>query len=260
MFRPSDYTLTKTSVELRGVKLPRANPATFRHVTGSWSCDDKSVFWACYRLSKIDAATFEPFNELFCRDRSAVYSSAGMPLKDVNPDEFRAFDSGVIDNGAPGVHFPMHQGYGGDSKRVFIHVATYSASPEIKGADPASFVSLGFGYARDKENVYYERNKIKGALADSIHLIGCHGYAADYASVYYEGRPVEGADPNTFALLHTTIAARDVHRYYLCGRPATIEEYLKFVRDDIAQLEQHITYIQSGEFESHFARILEAHP
>lgn len=77
---------------------------------------------------------------------------------------------------------------------------------QIEGADPASFKydipyngTFSKIFARDKNNVYFNNQIIKGADPKTfIHISSA--FAKDNLRVYYEGQGFENSDPATFVL------------------------------------------------------------
>lgn len=58
---------------------------------------------------------------------------------------------------------------------------------QVRGASASSFESLGNGYGKDFQDVYYTTQQIYGASASSFESLG-NGYAKDYLHYYYMGR------------------------------------------------------------------------
>jgi len=256
MFSAREYTVEADAVSLCGVTIKGADPASFRHVHGSWSRDRKSVYWRVRRIPKADPESFEPLNEIWCRDRATVYTCTGRPVPGARAAAFRALDAGL--NPKEGRASATPEGYGADAKSVWFHNATYPSAWGVKGADPATFVVVAFNYARDARAVYYEQRRVAGAIPRSFRVVGAAGYAADEASVFFEGKKLPGADPATFKLLEADFA-RDRHRYYsLFGRPSTQDEYVKALSEMAAELKRHAKEVRAGAFETDFAG--EGHP
>ncbi len=75
-------------------------------------------------------------------------------------------------------------------------------------ADPTSFKILASRYAADKNNVYYQRNILKGispeilkSLDQSTLVFGQDGTIKDKDNVYLYGIKVNNADPSSFGLM-----------------------------------------------------------
>jgi len=254
MYDADDYVISRGGVTLKGTPLKGADPATFRHLYGHWSADRRSVYWSTFRRTKIDAASFEPLNDVWGRDADAVYMTTGKPLAGVKPTEFRVYDSGVQTFHALRISHPSIQGYGGDSRRVFFHQETYAGAREVKGADPATLVNLGAGYARDDSKVFFEHRRVRGADPRSFHLPR-RFYAADRAAVYRAGHVLEGADPQSFVVLgpgDIRQFARDRHGYYDGPRRTTRERYIEALTEEERSLRDHRAKVKSGEFDEEF--------
>ena len=91
------------------------------------------------------------------------------------------------------------------------------ACKKIEEIDTETFEIIGFfsDYAKDKKNVYYRGEILKGADSESIELVGrFYGYAKDNKRVYYRGKLLSGADPKTFQELRGFSYARDKRNIY----------------------------------------------
>lgn len=60
----------------------------------------------------------------------------------------------------------------------------------MSGADAATFKSVGGGYAKDADAVYYNGRRMEGAHVQSFKYIG-RGVARDKRHTYIDGVPAE---------------------------------------------------------------------
>lgn len=86
----------------------------------------------------------------------------------------------------------------------------------IDGLDIFSYEKFNnSNYAKDKNFVYFETNKVDQADPNSFTLItGSRYYAKDKNFVYWEGKTINGADTNSFELIHNS-AAKDKNFVYM---------------------------------------------
>lgn len=96
------------------------------------------------------------------------------------------------------------------------------------GVDPYSFEVLGKpkgrgvdSYARDRTHVFYSRDQLVGADAETFELVGDRGYARDRTRWYFLGQPVapRGAIERVSGLLATIDA-----NALLAGKPCDIDD------------------------------------
>jgi hypothetical protein len=253
----ADYSVVDKIVLLRGTPVRGADAATFQHLSGPWSRDQKSVFWSVFRLTKPDPESFVALNPVWGKDRKAAYLSSGKPLVGADASTFRVFDAGVMPTGGPELSHPSQGGFAGDHKRVFFHQCTYPSGWELKKADPATFVSLGHRYARDRTAVFFEQRMVKSADPRSFFVIN-HFYAADEKSVFYAGRLIKDADPHSFVLLWDWhgMAARDRNTYYDGGSPVPRSAYVERVQSNMSFLKDHEAKVESGWFDDYYRKLM----
>lgn len=87
-------------------------------------------------------------------------------------------------------------------------LGSHGRKPVLSGADPATIEMLGWGYYRDKDDMYYYgygpksfTGRIVGADHTTFEVIKPHwgdDYGKDKLHVYLNGVILPGADPATF--------------------------------------------------------------
>lgn len=126
--------------------LEGADPATFRVVANGYSVDASSVFHQLFnetKRTKIDPKSFEIYGG-FAKDKKGIYNAEAKPLIGVDVGSFETHGDDY---------------YGKDNSHVFsIYSVNY-----IEGADAKNFMSLGCGYGRDTQSVYFQGEKIPEA-------------------------------------------------------------------------------------------------
>ena len=171
----------------------------------------------------LDRATYQILNALFAKDAKMVYYRCGKFPK-ADPASFRVLDPGYYREPAefsldhPESHgMPHFQGYARDDRDIYHYVLTIGQPSAIRGADLETFAILRFGYAHDRNHVYHERTRIKGAKPGDFRQINPY-YSIDTKKVYYLGGALAGAEPGSFRVLRDGLAV-DASRVYQLGKP-----------------------------------------
>jgi hypothetical protein len=171
----------------------------------------------------IDRASYQILNALFAKDAKMVYYRCGKFPK-ADPASFRVLDPGFYREPVeysldyPQSHgMPHFQGYARDDRDIYHYVLTIGKPSAIRGADLDTFTILRFGYAQDRNHVYHERLRVKGAKPGDFRQINPY-YSTGGKAVYYLSEVLEGADPGSFQVLRNGLAL-DASRVYLQGKP-----------------------------------------
>lgn len=182
-------------------------------LTPTWVVDGRYVYVEGKPLKRADPQTFTVLNELYGRDASGLFCRTGHVSAIVDPATFEVLDRGYDTSRG----YSEYAGYARDRDNVYF-AEDYSPPRVVRGADAATFVSLGFAYGRDAKRVYLKTKPIRGALPESFELLNAL-YARDARHVYYYGRLIEGAIASEFALIDE-FHGRDNQRVYDRGRPS----------------------------------------
>lgn len=83
---------------------------------------------------------------------------------------------------------------------------------KVEQADPASFVCLGHGYAKDPHTAWYDGRVFAVHDPASLSILNTH-FAKDIKTAYLNRTPVAGSDGASFELLSDRYA-KDARRYY----------------------------------------------
>jgi len=175
-----------------------------------------------------DYSTFEYLGSLFGKDKEKVFSSF-IIIKGADPDSFKVLNDSYyakdknrayyFDHPIPGVDLTsfraLNKNYAADKDRIYHYYQTRNHI--VRNADVSTFsvFSKNSEYAKDKKNVYYEGNSVKGADVNSFKIIG-HFYGADKNSIYCMRKKTD-FDIKTFALTASETYGTDKHGVYLLG-------------------------------------------
>ena len=201
-----------------------------------------------------DAASFDPLDRTFAKDRSTVYVD-GRPLPDANPDSFVLLDrpdfakddghvyqrdtvlsddpanfellDGNLAKDGRAVYWsdgrvlsddPTHFSIVSDSDYYLFtkddRTVHVNGNPVV-GADPATFRVLEGGYSRDDAGIFYGPNRIADADVPSFDALE-GPFARDARHGYWMGTPIPDADGGTFHVLNADFecAADATHAFY----------------------------------------------
>jgi hypothetical protein len=198
-----------------------------------WASDGTRVYEGGREKRGIDGESFVHLNVVYGKDRKAAHTAAG-PIKGSDPATFETLDSGYQareNRYASQLHCG---GYARDKKRVYYNDTLDHRAHPLRGADPASFVSLGNGYGRDRKAVYLHGVPLPKADPARWTLLA-RGYSIDRDRAYYGAKLLEGVDPGKLFACHLRTTGRyasDGERFFwndMVISPAkfyeTIEEY-----------------------------------
>ena len=129
-------------------------------------------------LEQVDAHTFEVIDDCFCKDAQHVFY-------------FRSYR---------------------ESSDYFM--TKKHRIQQLEGADAATFVSLGYGYAKDKSQAWSKNRAFKVADISSLTVLNDH-FVRDNIHAYADGAPIAGSDGKTFELIEDPYAKDALHYYYV---------------------------------------------
>lgn len=167
-----------------------------------WLFEDQPVVGA-------DAASFQPLNRVFARDKRSGY--------------YR----GVAIDSSDGVSFQALSEHDARDNRSAWRAWTYRKGQEywaykhqrvqrIEGADAATYRHVGEDYTADAKRVYFEGMPFAGPDPATFAVLGSSGYTHDGKSAWYDRWPIPGSDGASFAMVDASdpYHARDARRVY----------------------------------------------
>lgn len=129
-------------------------------------------------INDIDALSFAVIDDYFCKDKHHVY------------------------------YFNSYR----ESSTYFLtkkHVVR-----KLESADVASFVSLGEGYAKDKNQAWFKDQSFRVKDLKSLTVLN-HHFLKDNISAYNDMRVIIGSHGATFELINPYYAKDSIHYYFL---------------------------------------------
>lgn len=136
-----------------------------------------SILYNNILLEEVDAASFIQLDEHYCKDQNHVF---------------------------------YHDAYR-ESRDYFLSKKYKIQKLE---ADAASFISLGYGFAKDKLKAYNKGQSFE--VADITRLTAIdHQFVKDGKHAYFLGKEIKGSDGNTFERIDAYYAKDANHYYYI---------------------------------------------
>jgi hypothetical protein len=206
-------------VYFNSVKIPGADAASFRKLNDTWAKDCKHVYSVGRKIAKADVNSFHVLNDLYAKDMNYCYYLGGI-IKEPDAASFQVLDEDVCVreyyNGF-GDHVRTDRSYAGfaaDDKNVFHYARTVGKPCVLGKAHRPSFQVLACGFARDRQNAYFEKWRLNSADAPSFEVIPPL-WGKDKKSVFYGETRLSGADPQSFTVLSShDFLAKDANHYY----------------------------------------------
>lgn len=216
-FKSISYTFgkDKNGVYKREKKLNGVDPNTFEEIDASYTRDKNNVYYEEEIMEGIDPRTFEKFVDYIqVKDKNGIY-------------EFRKEGEKVI---VKKIELPEYIDlktlkpienyfwYSKDKNNVYFNFQ------KIKGADIKTFEPVNYAIGKDKTGVYYTTQEVKGVDMNSFEPLE-NNFFKDKNNVYYENKKLENIRPETFEVINYSLVKQDGNMYYIVKEE---ESNLKF--------------------------------
>ena len=177
-------------------KIEEADRNSFTLLNSEFSKDNKNVYYYGNKIKDLNSEKFEFEGNNFIKDLDIVYflknKDKAYALKteigketyeivplNVDTKSFKYSDSDTYTNGLTTAEA---NGYLQDKNGVYYFdmnklnkFSSDNIFSKIEGADVPSFIQLMFGYAKDRNKVYFEGKELKGADVKSFKIIISNG-------------------------------------------------------------------------------------
>ena len=216
-------------IKTRNLKISGLDLKTFKNLENGYYKDKNNVYYDLdnnlYTIKNADLATFEVLNSpysssiYFAKDKNNVYYQ-NKKINGIVADSFEQIQSNFIKDKNGIYKFEENENekslkitlinakidfenlkeldwkYFGDDKNIYYF--DESDFKKLDRADINSFERIEYtGFFKDKNNVYYDGEKIEGIDMNSIEVI--NGMCIkDKNSVFYEGKKLRNISPNNF--------------------------------------------------------------
>ena len=214
-------------------KLKGADPKTFEGISYTLGKDKNAIYKKENRLSGIDPATFEEIDAAFTKDKNNIYYE-DVPMKGIDPKTFEPFVNYTHVKDKNGIyHFYL---FNDDlvvekvelspeidlkTLQSFENYAEYSKDKnnvyydfqKIEGADIKTFEPDGYSIGKDKKGVYYKTHKINGIDVNSTEVLENEFYK-DKNNIYYRNKKLENFKPENFEVISSSLVGQNEDFYY----------------------------------------------
>ena len=177
-------------------KIEEADRKSFTLLNSEFSKDNKNVYYYGNKIKDLNSEEFEFEGNNFIKDLDIVYflknKDKAYALKteigketyeivplNVDTESFKYSDTDTYTNGLTTAEA---NGYLQDKNGVYYFdmnklnkFSSDNIFSKIEGADIHSFIQLMFGYAKDRNKVYFEGKELKGADVKSFKIIISNG-------------------------------------------------------------------------------------
>jgi hypothetical protein len=130
-------------------------------------------------------------------------------VKDIDPTTFEILDENYCKDKNQVFYFRTYR-----ESRDYFFTKKHQIQ-KLENADAASFLTIGYGYAKDNARAWYDGSNFKVADIPGLAALN-HHFAKDNTSVYLDCKQVPGIDGSTFEIIDTYYA-KDSRHYYYCN-------------------------------------------
>ena len=177
-------------------KIEEADRKSFTLLNSEFSKDNKNVYYYGNKIKDLNSEEFEFEGNNFIKDLDIVYflknkdkayalkTEIGKETCEIVPlnVDTKSFKYSDTDTYTNGLTTAEANGYLQDKNGVYYFdmnkLNKFSSDDifsKIEGAEIPSFIQLMFGYAKDKDKVYFEGKELKGADVKSFKIIISNG-------------------------------------------------------------------------------------
>ncbi len=177
-------------------KIEEADRKSFILLNSEFSKDNKNVYYYGNKIKDLNSEEFEFLGNNFIKELDIVYflknkdkayvlkTEVGKEIYEIVPlnVDTKTFKYSNADAYTNGLTTAESNGYLQDKNGVYYFdmnklnkFSSDNIFSKIEGADIPSFVQLMFGYAKDKDKVYFEGKELKGADVKSFKIIISNG-------------------------------------------------------------------------------------
>ena len=177
-------------------KIEEADRKSFILLNSEFSKDNKNVYYYGNKIKDLNSEEFEFEGNNFIKDLDIVYflknkdkayvlkTEVGKEIYEIVPlnVDTKTFKYSNADAYTNGLTTAESNGYLQDKNGVYYFdmnklnkFSSDNIFSKIEGADIHSFIQLMFGYAKDRNKVYFEGKELKGADVKSFKIIISNG-------------------------------------------------------------------------------------
>lgn len=186
-YKKWNFFYDKNYIYYFGINVPWADYETFQY-TWLWFIfkDKNNIYFKSNKIDWVDVVTFKEVSNLYFKDKNHLYTARWEIIKSIDVNSY---------------YLILQTQVLFDKKWLYLSSWKY-----FPWADAKSFIWLWDSYYKDVRSIYYSKSEeewegyiiinIDNVDLTSFLNIGW-GYAKDKNRVYYEGIVVENSDPNS---------------------------------------------------------------
>lgn len=209
------YCIENGEVVYRGTVVRHAVRDSFVFYANGFAADARACYCVGRRLVGADPARFRPLNYTYCTDGERVWCLGG-EVKGTTASEFQVCDDGRYLLGRT----VLPHGYARDATAVW-HYDFNGKAHVVRGADPASFESMGDGTGIDANHVFVDGRRHGKLRRATWRKLG-HLYNTDGSAVYFGDLCMAAAELASFRVVRSRSGeigwAMDRERRYRCAQ------------------------------------------
>lgn len=175
-----------------------AEPTSFEQLNHFYGKDKQAVFYKWHTLKNVDIASFEALDHRFAKDQYHYFFDG----KKIEAADYSSFKIPNTANAHTLEHaIDDHYLFVNSSKRLGKFKGYGDVMTPIKNSDPATFTLYDKGWAKDKNQVYYNFSVLKKADASSFEYL-FDIWAKDKLFLYQRGSIVKNINGGSFKVLN----------------------------------------------------------
>ena len=190
----------------KGKALENADANTMKQVSkhGEYFCDKNNVYYRNVPMKGIDPKTFEPFvNYTHVKDKNGIH-------------HFYLFNDDLVVEKvelSPEIDLKTLQSFENYAEYSKDKNNVYYDFQKIEGADIKTFEPDGYSIGKDKTGVYYKTHKINGIDVNSTEVLENEFYK-DKNNIYYRNKKLENFKPENFEVISSSLVGQNEDFYY----------------------------------------------
>ena len=235
----SKYTIENGIVMYNGVSVTRdleypfttnADVKSFKVIDGIYAKDKYAVYRYGNYIIGADPQTFIPLNHGFSKDKNNIYRYNWI-VGGIDKNTFKVLNQDENED-KYGIYFSDKNGI------YFIKVWERNPYSKLEDIDIKTFEVLKNGYAKDKNNIYYNSFIIEEADMNSFEILSSD-FSKDKNYFYFDGGKIKNIDVKTVKFFEKSFDSK----YYLKDKNGV------YIIDTVSE-KYKITKLKSADIET----------
>lgn len=224
------YWTDGRKIYFRQREINGADIDSFEWFDGGWAKDDRRCYINGIRLQNAIPATFSVLNRAYAKDKSNVWTLGGQ-ISDADSNSFEVCDSGTYYSS----YSALPYGFAKDKNNVYYTEFSRKGTV-VKKANPATFHSLDDGFfGFDDAGVFCKSGILPKADPLKWQKIQTSGlYSICENRIYYQNKLLKSADAETFEVITEIQSynfAKDKNSGFSCEKVISFQELDAIIKD-----------------------------